>query len=618
MSRGVWPETGWLTSRGAMWGMAVLAVGLVYGRCLGFPFQFDDGHAIVDNTNLRSLAEIPRYFVDPRAFSVDPTLTMYRPLLLTGLAVNHWLSGLQPWSWHLGNVIVHAAVAIAVFEVATRLLGSRAHGCLAAALFALHPVHSEAVYYVSSRSESQAALFVLLALWLHLAGRSRWATVAEVAAFAAGLLTKSAAMALLPVLLLHDALLRGAGWRQRRGLYAALGAVVVGYLAVSSELVVRATLAAPVRGYDEQLWSQVKGLVYYLQLLFVPRALSVDHQFQLSASLADPYAASALALLISGLLLAAYARRRRPLLPFLVLWFGAALVPASIVPLNVIVNEHRLYLAGVAFAIGCAWLAANSPLRLRLGRGLYAAVLLLGVLSWQRGSAWASVEGLWQDAIHKGPTMARPRFMLGDEYLRQGRVADGVAMMEEGLQRDPHFAAGYATLIRAHADAGDWAAATGVAERAESRLGSDPSGWTTLAESARHQAITSGGAIDAWQRSAAAYRRAVHLRPEDADLRANLGNTYQELGQAQAALPHHQRAVALAPGNAEHHLNLGNSYLMLERWQEAEPEYRRALELAPDFAAGWQNLSVLFTRQGRLTEAAEALRRAQLAAGGGR
>ena len=110
--------------RVALYAGLLSIVALVYGRGIDDPFHFDDMHSIVHNTNLRSLADVPRYFVDPGAFSVDSTLTMYRPLLLTTYAVNFAVSGTQAWSYHAVNIVVHGAVVIAVFEVLLLLLGS--------------------------------------------------------------------------------------------------------------------------------------------------------------------------------------------------------------------------------------------------------------------------------------------------------------------------------------------------------------------------------------------------------------------------------------------------------------------------------------------------------------
>lgn len=592
----------------------------VYGRSLDDPFHFDDGHAIVANPNLRSLAQVPRYFVDPGAFSADSTLAMYRPVLLATFAANHAVSGLAAWSWHAVNVAVHGGVAALVYEVVLRLLAGPWLAFLAAALFAVHPVHSEAVYYVSSRSESLAALFALAALALHLGPARRGAALAEVGAFAAGLLTKSTAIALLPIVALVDTLLRPGAWRRRWRLHGALWAVAAAYLLITRDLVARAAVAAPVRGYGEQVWSQVKGLVYYASLLFVPRGLSVDHQFQLSSSPADPYAASAAAAVASALALAVAWHRSRPLALVLCLWFLAALAPASLVPLNVIVNEHRLYLSGVAFAAGGAWLAAPPSASAAARRGLLLLVPVLGLLSLQRGAAWDDEEHLWRDAVAWGPEMARPRFLLADALLRQGRLAEAAATVEAGLARDPGFAPGYHLLARAGDGLGQPSRAL-AALAAGLRRAESAQLWGLLAQLRRERALAARAhgrpdSATVWlERSADAYRRALALAPGEADFHDNLGNTYQELARPAEALPHHRAAVRLRP-SAPASLNLGNTLLLLGRSAEAERAYRDAVERDPTYREAWLSLAVLYQRAGDAQRARQAYARAGQGPGG--
>ena len=603
--------------RAAIYAGLLLVVALVYGRSVDDPFHFDDRHSIVDNTNLRSLSDVPRYFVDPGAFSVDSTLTMYRPLLLTTFAVNYAVSGTQAWSYHAANVAVHGAVVVAVFEVLLVLLGSPAAAGLGALLFGVHPVHSETVYYVSSRSESLAALFVLLALLLHLSRPGSWRSAGAVAAFAAGLLTKSTAIAFLPLAVLMDTLGRPRRWRRRWRQHAAYAVVAAGYLVLTGDLVRRATLSAPVRSYAEQLWSQVKGVVFYLHLLSVPRGLSVDHQFQLSAGI-DPYSTVAL-LLVGSLLAVAFSwRARRPLVLLLSLWFLAGLAPASVVPLNVIVNEHRIYLSGVAVAAGGAWLGVGPawPAARTARRGLWAVVLVFAVLAMLRGGAWDSVESLWLDAMRKGPDMARPRFILGERWSRQGRAAAASAVLESGLQRDPDFVPGYRLLTEAYLETADLEAATATARRGVERLPKEADLWALLAEVSRARTLEGSAAL--WfERSASAYDEALSLDPDVAAYHDNLGNTLQELQRPHEALPHHLRAVELDPASAASRLNLGNALLMLGRLPECEAAYLTAVEIDPRYAEAWLNLAVLYEQTGARDRAATARLRARDAASPG-
>ena len=126
--------------------LAVLAL-LAYHNSFDNSFHFDDSHSIVDNPHIRSLANIPRFFVDPAAFSVMPQGAMYRPLLLVSYALNYAVSGYEIASYHVVNFLLHVVNAGLVYLLGLRLLGCRRSALMGAALFAVHPVLSEPVNY---------------------------------------------------------------------------------------------------------------------------------------------------------------------------------------------------------------------------------------------------------------------------------------------------------------------------------------------------------------------------------------------------------------------------------------------------------------------------------------
>ena len=157
-------------------GLAV-AIAAVYARALPGPFVFDDQSAIVANETLRALHPLGRVLAQP------PDLTISgRPLVSLSLALNYALSGLDPRPYRATNALVHWACALLLFGVVRRTLrsprldrrfGARADGlALATAfLFALHPLASEAVCYVTARTESLMALFYLATLYLAIRAR---------------------------------------------------------------------------------------------------------------------------------------------------------------------------------------------------------------------------------------------------------------------------------------------------------------------------------------------------------------------------------------------------------------------------------------------------------------
>ncbi len=142
----------------------ICAVGLLaYHNCFENGFHYDDSHSLVDNPHIRTLSNVGRFFYDPGTFSAMPEARMYRPVLLVSYAVNHALGEYDQFGYHLVNLLLHLANASLVWLVATALLKRSEGALIAALLFVCHPLLSEPVNYISSRSSLLATLFFLLA-----------------------------------------------------------------------------------------------------------------------------------------------------------------------------------------------------------------------------------------------------------------------------------------------------------------------------------------------------------------------------------------------------------------------------------------------------------------------
>jgi hypothetical protein len=168
-----------------------------------------------------------------------------------------------------------------------------------------------------------------------------------------------------------------------------------------------ASLSRPVRDLGEQLATQAKALVYYVDLIVLPSQLSVEHPFVLArwAVLAIASVGWLLRKWSTGLLFAA--------------WAVLPLLPASLVPLNVLVNEHRLYLPLAFLGVGLGWV-----LKRGLGKGQRVLVawslIALASLSYERCLVWQSELSLWSDALGKAPNAYRAHLHLGGPWKKPG------------------------------------------------------------------------------------------------------------------------------------------------------------------------------------------------------
>lgn len=575
-------------SSGALLAIA-LAAGLAFANTLGNGFHFDDEHSLVENPAVRSLANLPAFFTDPQLFSRNPGSEMYRPLVLVSYALNYRAGGYAVAGYHLVNIGVHAGVACLLYGL-LGLLGLGAGSALAGGLlFAVHPLAAEPVNYISSRSESLAALFVLAALVWH--NRDAGFSWAALGCVAGALLSKESAAIAPALLLAHDWAFRptALAWGRHLPYWGLLGLYLLG----TGRLVGEALVEAPVRDWSAQFCTQAKALVLYLRLLILPHPLSAEHQFAVSTS---PFEGAVLASLLLVLVLAVFGWRllgRQG--SFWLLWAGLSLLPTLVVPLNLLVAERRLYLPLAGMLGLVLWLVQRQPLP---ARPLLGVALGLGLLlTLQRNQVWADEASLWQDARDKGPLMVRPHLRLGMVHRQRGELAEAEREYRRALELDPRNAPAHNNLGNLYREQQRLNEAEREYRLALELLPRYPEALINLA------ALCSGQgrfaeALDLFADAQQVGGERPELYHNIAIAHAGLGNW----GEAEVAL---RRAAALRP-EARTYFGLGDAVERQGRPAEAEALYREALRLDPGYAKPYLNLGRLFENQGRGAEAGQA------------
>jgi tetratricopeptide (TPR) repeat protein len=422
--------------------LLVGAVAAVYLNSFWGAFQFDDYNVIVGNGAVQSwrafLAGLPHGI---------------RPLLKLTYTLN-WTSGLGLFGFHLVNVTLHAANAILLFRIAQEIGGpslSVSAALLAALLFAVHPVQTEAVTYISGRSVSLMAFFYLGSLLAWLRGRDRDSRfllyVASPALFLLAALSKEVALTLPFALALAEGARRErAGWKNALaaqavhwGLLLLIGVLLVAHSGYGRLL----EACFDIRGMGANLFTQLHGVSYLLSRLVLPHALTIDPDLPVFPGWSSALLPEALLLL---LLLSAgvYAYRKRALAGFGILWFFLHLVPTnSFIPRLDVANDRQLYLASWGLFLALA--AGLDLLRETGGRKWVAGcaallVAVLGGFTVSRNTAYRSEVALWEDTVRKSPGKARVHNNLGYAYEREGRIPEARAAYLRALDVDPGYA----------------------------------------------------------------------------------------------------------------------------------------------------------------------------------
>ncbi len=583
--------------------MAILLigiVGLVYVNSLGNAFHFDDEHSIVENPHIRQLKNIPTFFTTPQMFSRTSGSEMYRPFLLVSYALNYRLASYDVRGFHVVNIFIHLVCVVLVYQLFCFFSPTAKEWAWFAALgWGIHPLTAEPVNYISSRSESLAALFYLASVLLYVRQRQGVAWL-SVLCFIGGLLSKSVVITLPLMLLLYEACcgqcLRFARWRQHVLYWVVAG----GYLFATGRLIHEALIDAPVRDFKIQLATQLKAALYYLKLMIIPHSLSVEHAFHEAL---DPFSLTPIlaGFCLVSILLAGWiwrAKLDRETI-FWCAWIVLSLMPTFVVPLNLLISERRLYIPLIGL-FGLFMLLRKIS---TVARGRWIGIVLLmgfGILSFQRNQVWANEKSLWLDACVKGPTMVRPYVRLGGVWRREGRIDLAEQAYHQALILDPENVAAHNNSGNIKRDQGDLYGAEQAYLQALKIAPAYPEAQINL------------GALYTKQKrfdvALEIFDKAQKYGAHHAELYNNWGIALLATGQFEPAVLMLRQAINLGGEESGIYFNLGGALEGTGDDTAAVTAYQEALTLAPENPKPYYNLGLLYERRGKTAKALEAYR----------
>jgi protein O-mannosyl-transferase len=465
----------------------------------------------------------------------------------------------------------------------------------AALLFVVHPIQTQAVTYIVQRFTSMAAMFYLLSVVMYAKARLSSRQAGRLASFFLSLLsavlamkTKEIAFTLPVVIVLYEfSFFKSSLKKKLLFLLPVLLTLVIIPVSVMgthkplgellSDLSASTRVQTNIPRWD-YLMTQMRVIVTYIRLIFLPVNQNLDYDYPIFHSLSQlPVILSSLFLLSifgtavyllykswqAGKLASLQAGNNGSwqackldsddsrftihvsrLIFFGILWFFITLsVESSVIPIADVIFEHRVYLpsVGAFMAISAAAFIIVGKVRSRRQAGksvIYALPVLVVVLltgaTFARNSIWKNEAGLWSDVVRKSPDKLRPHYDLGLAYENQGETRAAVRE----------------------------------------------------------------------------YQIALQINPTDAETHNNIGGIYFQQDRMEDALKEYQTALKYRPGSDTAHYNAGNAYFSLGRLDEAMREYKAALKINPDDAAAHNNLGVVYLMQGRLDEALGEIGRA--------
>ena len=375
-------------------------------------------------------------------------LDFNRPAHLASLMLDAAVWGRDPFGYHLTSVLLHAANVVMVWGVGQ---ASRLSYVIAAVLFAVHPIVTEAVCEPTFREDLLVAACTLGALLLAMRhdpaapGSDRWRPLACAGLCLLAVASKESGIAAPAVLAVY-------WWLFRRGEPQAFWQLAVGggAAAASAFLAARfllepATSAIfeakpeyPGGSFGAAMAIEPRILALYAQLVVLPVNLCADYGIYSVRHLPLPVALAILAGLVAATVAAIRADRRMALAVALIV---LPLVPVSnLFPIYRAAADRYMYLpmAGVALAVGWLldgrWLAARPWLREKATIAAMAAIALLGYGCIERQKVWAKPLALWEDTFLKNPTAYTAASGLGESLREVGRLPEAERATREAIR----------------------------------------------------------------------------------------------------------------------------------------------------------------------------------------
>lgn len=600
---------------------------LTYWNTLGNGFVWDDEMLVGSNSYIRNFSYLGAAFrTDLFHGHVAWVATHYRPLQTVSYMLDYMVWGLNPFGYHLTNILLHALCVLLVYAMCQRFFGSKGLACAVALLFAVHPVNTNAITYVAGRADPMAFAGMLGALLLLDVSQRSYpnprgvlgAYVGSVACYLVALFSRESAL-VFPVMVFLYALIARPSPQRRwwnalvlAAPYLLLGAAfcILRYMALTSEgRTAGVTWALPLA---LRVQIPFRSLATYFGLLFWPARLHMERQVVLGGPWMPMLTAAGVLALGAWLALTVWARRRSPVMSFGAWWFLLLALPAlGIVSLNATVAEHWIYIPSVGFYL--AVLAAYRELEQRqawlrtrvawlTARCVFAAIIVaLAARTVVRNTEWANPLTFYARTEQLAWYSATVRANLSQEYVGRGQNDLALQELLVAERLAPEYAPVKLKLAFLYQSKGDL---TNAWAKLKEGLQLSPRSTTALLLAA-DLAEKAGQFSDAQKYFIKALGTTANPQPwiQYADFLLRRHRNREALAIAREAL-------TLEPGSANLHNLLG--IVLAESGDDAGAEraFRAASKLDRHSPNAWINLGRLATRHGDIPSAFADYRRA--------
>ena len=542
-------------------------------------FILDDNPLIKNNSYIKTEHALSSYLLQEDGIT-DATRGLgkyhtgyYRPLINLSYRIDYKIWGMRAPGFRATNLILHLLTCLILYHLIVLFVNDQKAALLAALLFAVHPVNTESVSWVTSRNNIMVTLFSLLSFYFYiqaLRSEGYLRTLISASFFMLAVLSKEFAVMLAPIMFLYERFFGVTRRSIRKKFFTYLPYIFILLVYFLLRQSATGAFLSP-KNMDAALWPKI----YFAPYLIVHNLICVLFPYRLhsfSVGYPDSFLhwkalGAILLLLLLGIIL--WKNRNNKWAVFSYLSFLVSLIPVlNIVSTSAssLIGMRWLYFPMSFLFIGVAWIIQNT-----LSKKLSLALTCVSFVLVYFGSyTYILNEGLWQnerDFFHREVLQFNnPRYYSGlaELYLDERRYADAEKYFRESLKYYPNDARSYINYSALLIDTDRPKAALSVLSKAKSlTMTHDELGEWFNNTGMAHFKLKNG------RRAVKNFRKAVMYSPDQALFWGNLGGAYGSMGDYENAISSLTKGLEIAPDSVELSINLALTYINLGRYEDA-------------------------------------------------
>jgi len=565
--------------------LALIALA-VYFNSLNNAFVWDDHFLIENNDFIKDPRYIPQIFTTDLYHShaeksVVAHSNFYRPIQALSFMADYHIWRLNPFGFHLGNLLLHIANGILVFIAVFLICKCRLTSLFTSILFLVHPVQTGAVSYISGRADLLACFFVLLSFIFYVGFNQAAYRPLSLATFMLAVLSKEVAIIFPPALIIYDIIYKRAsfltGALKRYFGYLAVVIVYIGLRLLMFDFTPENKIVIPGGDIIARIMTMWRALTEYITLLIYPSNLHMEREVSVIASAFSGEAVLAVTGFICALFLVVTAYKKSKTAFFGIAWFLLFLIPVSnIVPINALMAEHWLYIPSIGFFLAVSVLLA----RLADKKAGYVFVisfvivitLFYGFRSIVRNRDWRDDLSIYSSTLKLSSKQARIYYNLGTAYEARGLLENAAKCYNLAIEAGMKECEVYTNLAIAYTELGRYKEAEDAFCSAIALNPDNPFAHNGL-----------GGLFEKMslkEKAMDEYKEALISHPDFYEANLNLGALYGEKGEHAEALYYFEKAFSVKKDKASYY-NLGCAYYKSGDLQKAKEIWRESLRKYP-------------------------------------